>query len=89
MALQGVSKTSKDSQILIESDSSSIAVFLIMLMGCQCRIPVMKVRTIFSVTSIVGAQCNDTHTQHGQRPYDCVPPQFKYYDLMKHNDPAD
>ena len=36
----------------------------------------------------MGAQCNDTHAQHGQRPHEWGPPQCKYYGSVKHNDPA-
>ena len=37
--------------------------------------------------NIVGAQCNGTHAQHCQRPEEWSPPQCKYHDSVKPNDP--
>ena len=38
--------------------------------------------------SIVGAQSNGTHAQHGQCLQGWGPPQCQYYVSVKHNDPA-
>ena len=38
--------------------------------------------------NIVGAQCNGTHAQHGQRPQEWGAPQCKYYGSVKHDNPA-
>ena len=38
--------------------------------------------------NIVGAQRNDMHAQHGQRPQEWSPPQCKYCGSVEHNDPA-
>ena len=36
----------------------------------------------------MGAQCNDPHVPHGQRPQEWGPPQCKYYGSVKHDDPS-
>ena len=40
------------------------------------------------LVNIVGAQCNDPHAPHGQRPQVCGPTQCIYHGSVKHNDPA-
>ena len=36
--------------------------------------------------NIVGAHCNDTNVQHGQRPQEQSPSQCEHYDSLKHKD---
>ena len=36
----------------------------------------------------MGAECNDTHAQHRQRPQKWYLPQFKCYCSVNHDDPA-
>ena len=49
----------------------------------RCRLIVM-----IRYVNIVGAQCNGTHAQHGQRPREWGPTQYKYYCSVKYSDPA-
>ena len=44
--------------------------------------------TVSCDVNIVGAHCNVTHAQHGQRPQQWGTPQYKYYGSVRHKDPA-